>query len=241
MRIIHLDTVDSTNRYCELLDLTQVEEFTIVCADEQTAGRGQQQHTWESERGKNITFSLVLHPDFLPIGHQYQLNKAVALGIADYLRAEGIADTAIKWPNDIYAGSHKICGTLIANKLKGGRFESAICGIGLNVNQTRFSDWIPNPTSMQLCTRKEYDTAEVLVQLTDSIAQRYQQLHHNDPSINNDYLSNLLNLNREATYRYHEREIRATITDVNRYGHLMLNTREGEEITCQLGEIQLVR
>ena len=35
--IITLDSVESTNRYCELLDLAEVEEFTCFRAIEQTA------------------------------------------------------------------------------------------------------------------------------------------------------------------------------------------------------------
>ena len=58
-------TLPSTNQYCELLDLSQTEEFTVIRALQQTAGIGQRGNHWESEAGKNLTFSLILKPDSL--------------------------------------------------------------------------------------------------------------------------------------------------------------------------------
>ena len=85
MKIEKFDTLPSTNQYCELLNLSETEEFTVIVARTQTAGIGQRGNHWEAEPGKNLTFSLVLKPTWLPIADQYQLTKAVSLGIADYL------------------------------------------------------------------------------------------------------------------------------------------------------------
>lgn len=104
------DSLESTNKYCELLDLTAVGEFTVVCAREQTAGIGQWGNVWHSEPGKNLTFSLVLKPTFLPFEQQYMLTKAVSLGVVDCLiplLPEG-QEVSIKWPNDIYIGMRKV-------------------------------------------------------------------------------------------------------------------------------------
>ena len=240
MRIINLDTIDSTNKYCELLNLETVEEFAVVNAKEQTAGHGQHGHHWESEALKNLTFSMILHPQFLPVSDQYEINKVLALGLTDYLKSAGIADVCIKWPNDIYVNHDKICGTLVENKLRGSCFHSAVCGVGLNVNQTIFPDWIPNPTSMRLTTHTEFNTDTVLTELCDKVIDRYEQLRANlHKKIDNDYLSNLKNLGVETAYLYHGEKILATILGVNRYGHLLLSSASHGNLTCQMGEITL--
>lgn len=241
MEIIHLDTIDSTNRYCELLDLDQVEEFTIVYADEQTAGKGQQSHVWESQTGKNLTLSLILHPTFIQIPDQYQLHKALSLAVVDLLKALGISNLHIKWPNDIYVADKKICGILVANKLSKNILQSSICGIGLNVNQTEFPAWVPNPISISQITHQKYDLPLLLSQLAQCLMSRYQILKRGElQHIDRDYMDCLMNLGVEKKYLYQSETILATITGINRYGHLLLKTSKQEGISCQMGEISLI-
>ena len=85
MTIVKLDSVESTNKYCEALNLAQVEDFTCYWALEQTSGIGQRGNHWEAESGKNLTFSLVLHPTFLPAERQFKLTQALSLALIDFL------------------------------------------------------------------------------------------------------------------------------------------------------------
>ena len=246
MDLRFFDSLESTNQYCELLDLSKVGEFTVVCAREQTAGIGQRGNHWHSAPGENLTFSLVLKPDFLSVENQYLLTKAVSLGIVDWLDSclpEGCR-TSIKWPNDIYVGDRKICGVLISNRVQGNRLSATIVGVGLNINQTDFPDWIPNPISMKLVTGKQTPLEGALTGVAGAIAERYKQLHgalpDNTGELDKAYLSRLLNLGRESTYLYHDKIIRAVITGVNRFGHLELLTAEGNTLVCQLKELKYV-
>ena len=240
------DSLESTNQYCELLDLATVEEFTVISTREQTAGIGQRGNCWNAEPGKNITFSLVLKPVFLPMEDQYMLTKAVSLGIADWL--DGVLPQGqrvyIKWPNDIYVGDRKICGVLISNRVQRSRLAASIVGVGLNVNQTEFPDWVPNPTSLELITGREMATEEALKGVVDAIESRYRQLQATFPDQTEEmdaaYLSRLLNRGRECTYLYHDKEIRAVVTGVNRFGHLELATAEGGTLVCQLKELKFI-
>ena len=66
-QIIRLAETDSTNNYLrEQCAKTGLPEGSLVIADFQTAGKGQVGNSWESEAGKNLMFSLLLYPDFLP-------------------------------------------------------------------------------------------------------------------------------------------------------------------------------
>lgn len=238
MNIQYFSELASTNQYCELLDFSRIEEFTVICARAQTLGKGQHDHQWESQPGKNLTFSLILHPWFLPFADQFMLTKVLSLGLCDCLHTLiPEAQVHIKWPNDIYVGKHKICGILVSNRTKGDLISSSICGIGLNVNQTHFPSWVPNPTSLALLSNQEYELEQLLEQLLHHIETRYHQLQSHDSRLNTDYLLHLMNLHTQATYLYQGSTIQATIEGITSYGHLQLRTSEGELLTCAHGEI----
>ena len=240
MKIHRLASVPSTNRYCEALDLAEVEDFTCYWALEQTAGIGQRGNHWESATGQNLTFSLVLHPTFLSADRQFKLTEALSLALVDFISIFNFQFSIhIKWPNDIYVGGKKICGTLVSTRLVGNSIASAVCGIGLNVNQCDFPDWVPNPTSLALLTGKEYNLEILLRQLLVCIEKRYNELKSGfDPEP--EYLAHLLNLGSRARYIYNEEEIVATITGVDPHGRLLLTVDDGRRISCGMKEISLL-
>ncbi len=250
-KIEKLDSVESTNKYCEALDLAEVEDFTCYWALAQTAGIGQRGNHWEAAPGKNLTFSLVLHPTFLPADCQFKLTETLSLALCDCLKdLQDPKDLKVKWPNDIYVACKKICGTLISIHISnpslprrgaGGEavISSAICGIGLNVNQTDFPDWIPNPTSLALLTGKEYELEPLLEKLLTCIEKRYNDLKAGiDPEP--EYLAHLLNINVPAHYIYNEEEITATLTGVDPHGRLLLTVDDGRHISCGMKEISFL-
>lgn len=168
------DTVDSTNTQL-MNDRDVLPDHSVYAALFQTAGRGQKGNRWESRAGENLTFSILLKPADLPATEQFILSQVIALGLVDYLAAEGVAAT-IKWPNDIYAGDRKICGTLIENTLADGRIAASVAGIGLNMNQREFDPSLPNPTSLSLQTGRTYEVKEELPKLLACIFHYCDQL-----------------------------------------------------------------
>ena len=108
------ETLDSTNKYLENIDTSTVDEGYIVRAEHQTSGVGQQGNIWQSQANKNLTFSMLLKPTFLPIADRYMLTKAISLAMVDFLKAVLPNNfISIKWPNDIYAGNRKLAGVLV--------------------------------------------------------------------------------------------------------------------------------
>jgi BirA family biotin operon repressor/biotin-[acetyl-CoA-carboxylase] ligase len=187
--ILHFKTLPSTNDKLMELLLQGCEEGTVVAALKQTSGRGQQGARWESEEGMNLTFSVGLHPTFLPAECMFYLSKAVSLGVVDYLKKEKI-EAAIKWPNDIYVGDEKIAGMLIEQRISGELISQSAVGIGLNVNQKEFAH-APNATSMLRCDGKERDIASALNELVSCILVRYDGLRSSSSNIDADYMRHL--------------------------------------------------
>lgn len=245
--LIKLETVDSTNRYCGRMDLPNVSEFTTVWALRQTDGVGQRGNHWFSEAGANLTFSVVLHPVFLTPARQFELTKAISLGVSDWLISligdytrSADSEVSIKWPNDVFVGGRKICGILIENRI-GVRYETAICGIGLNVNQTVFGAGAPNATSLKAITGREYGLARQLQGVIECLQRRYDVLlaagGSGSQQLDGDYLNRLLNLGVERRYIYKGSVISATITGLSPWGHLLLTTDDGSRLQCAMKEI----
>lgn len=162
MKIIKLDAIASTNTYLRQLSTTEtLDDFTIVVTDLQTAGRGQMGTSWNSESGKNLTFSVFKKISCLEKEEQFYISMATSLAIYNALKYFRIPKLVIKWPNDILSENKKICGILIENVIKNSKMTAAIIGIGLNINQTVFEE-ILNASSLKNITGIHYDLNEVL-------------------------------------------------------------------------------
>ena len=165
--LLHFPILDSTNNHAaNLLAKSTPMEGTVIFTTHQVAGKGQYGSSWESEAGKNITLSVILHPSFLAVHHQFMLNKAIALGIFDMIcQYINPSRVYLKWPNDLYIDNKKVGGILIQNSLKGSQINNSIIGIGLNINQTVFKGNAPNPTSFTLITGQSYSIDELCAYL----------------------------------------------------------------------------
>lgn len=175
-QLVFMPECHSTN--LELQRLLQEKgspEGLVVITDNQTSGRGQRGNTWESEPGKNLTFSIGLKPHFLDPKTQFYLSMVVSLGLVDCLKSLlSETEVKIKWPNDIMLHGKKTCGILIESQLVGQRLDRSVIGIGLNVNQESFS--LPMATSLSAASGRIYDLNEVFSLLLEMLEARYRQL-----------------------------------------------------------------
>lgn len=196
------ESLKSTNTFASLsLKEKELPEGTVICADFQTAGKGQPGKRWESEKGKNLLFSVILYPSSVSPDNQFLISMIISLGICDFIR-EIVPEVKIKWPNDIYIGNDKIAGILIENYITGKIIDSCIAGIGININQEKFSHDIPNPVSLKIITGKESDTRTSLGKLLVCLDKRYKQLLYGDRElIRDEYTSMLYRAGEWHTYR----------------------------------------
>jgi BirA family transcriptional regulator, biotin operon repressor / biotin---[acetyl-CoA-carboxylase] ligase len=241
--IIELETVGSTNLYAEELLVSQnVSNGTVIFAIEQTSGKGQGDNSWESEPGQNLTFSLVLFPGFLPPERQFQLNKAITLGILDYLNRFPLGqEVVIKWPNDLNVGNRKIGGILINNTISGNLFVSCVAGIGININQKVFGPDIPNPVSLKQLTGYTIQLKEALQAVLECIDVHYSQLLAGNFSLlDREYRRNLLGYDLWADYIVNNMVKKGRILDVDESGKLLLETANGPILSLLHGEIGFI-
>ncbi len=158
---IKVSQTASTNTYLSRLAAT-LPGGTVIYTPSQTAGRGQKGNSWESEDGKNLTFSMLVKYPPVKARDQFYLSEAAALAVVEALTAQAGEGFAVKWPNDVYWHDKKVCGMLIENSLDGSDIATSIVGIGININQERFLSDAPNPVSLINITGHEHDLMAVL-------------------------------------------------------------------------------
>ena len=175
MEIITLDATTSTNEY--LLSQNTQDNLCVV-TDYQSAGKGMGTNVWESERGKNLLFSLLVHPLWLGIQKQYLMSmvQAVSLweALSDYV--ENPTLLTIKWPNDIYYKDCKLSGTRIDLNLQGMKIQDMVIGTGVNVNQLQFTGTAPNPVSLSQISGLTYSLSQILSSIIDAFERNYALL-----------------------------------------------------------------
>ncbi|QGW27151.1 biotin--[acetyl-CoA-carboxylase] ligase [Phnomibacter ginsenosidimutans] len=156
------DTINSTNMYAmQCIREGMAVHGSVYFAHEQTQGRGQWGKKWWSEPGENIQLTMVLQPLQLAPSQYFRLSAAIAAGAYDFLHHHAQGGWNIKWPNDLYWGDRKAGGILIENVMQQNQWRWAVCGIGINVNSTRFDPALPNPTSLSLVAGRRFN-AELL-------------------------------------------------------------------------------
>jgi BirA family biotin operon repressor/biotin-[acetyl-CoA-carboxylase] ligase len=235
--LIALDETDSTNAQAQqLLAMADPPEGTVIYAHHQKAGKGQRGANWESEERKNLTFSILLKPQFLTAKNSFQLSKVIALGIIDHLSSFLKMDFKIKWPNDIYFLNNKISGILIENTLRGQQISNAIVGIGLNINQIKFIN--SQAISVKKITGTEQPLEQHFYLLCASIEKRYLQLKSgNNAVIDKDYLEALYGYNLPGNYRSGTREFSAKIIQITEEGKLILKEHDGLQKSYDFKEV----
>lgn len=237
---LFLEEVHSTNDYAiDLIAKSNPLEGTVIKTYNQHAGNGQIGRTWFSDVGKNITLSIILYPTFLSPAESFHLSMALALAcretVAHVTQSENVA---IKWPNDIYVNRSKIAGLLIQQNILGQRIQSAVLGIGLNVNQDNFPSSIPNPISIYNICKKTFDLVEIEKLLLDRFAYWYGLLKKGEISrIKREYLNQMYQRGEEVIfYKKNGEECNGELIGIDENGRLVLSI-EGHLNYYSVGEI----
>lgn len=226
MRIIRLEEVDSTNTYVSR-HASELESGCVVVAECQTAGRGQRGNSWESEPGKNITFTMLLRPNAFLANRQFSISEAVSLSIVEALREMCGVDAKVKWPNDIYVGDKKLAGILIEHAIMGREIMHTIVGVGLNVNQNEFKSDAPNPISLCQILGETVDCRLLMEHVCNRIESKVAMLTEDDAKelIHRDFLTHLW---RNDGGEYLFRDVASSeiysgkIDDVEMTGHILI-------------------
>lgn len=164
----------------------------VVVAEGQTKGRGRLGRDWISQRGKDLTFSVLMRPSLAP-AQAHLLSLSVALAVSEVLETipglqEQAGTVGIKWPNDVLLGEKKVCGILLEGSMDVDRLRWVVAGIGVNVNSDPTAvrgagaEWLgrPSPTSLKVCLGHSVPRAPLLADLLVRLTKRWAELEATD-------------------------------------------------------------
>ena len=209
-KIIHIEETDSTNRWLK----AHGEGTMVVVADYQTAGKGCGTNSWESERGKNLTFSMLIHPTDIPASQQFRITEVVSVALCEVL---------------------EICGVLIENRLQGNVIVDSIIGIGLNVNQTEFVSDAPNPVSLRQLLGREIDREALLHDFLETL-----ETVSSSETTYSAYRNKLFRMGKQAVFSDETGRFEGTIQDVETDGRLLIKDLSGQARRYAFKEVQFV-
>jgi len=185
-KLEYLNEIGSTNTYLLAEAIREADlwpDFSVVVTDNQTAGRGRMDRSWEAKAGQSLAVSVLLRPDEYGIRHfgWLPLLAGVAMrnAVASLIDA---AEVSLKWPNDVLVNGEKISG-ILAEVLPDGK--GVIVGAGLNLLQSKDELPIPTATSLALHGVSGFGLDDVLVRYLAGFSRMYQEFNQalGDPNL----------------------------------------------------------
>ncbi|WP_250278818.1 biotin--[acetyl-CoA-carboxylase] ligase [[Clostridium] colinum] len=238
--IYFFDEITSTNEYAKKLADDKVEEGALVVANCQTNGKGRLDRNWVSNKGEGIFLSLILRPN-IELFSIVQITLLAGICICNAIKKVTNLDAKIKWPNDIIINNKKVCGILTEVTAQVDNVSYIILGIGINVNNKKFSDELENKaTSIFLETGKNVERQKLIAMLLKEFENKYFiYKKEKDFSIFlEEYKSLCINLDKQAKVIYNGQEILGKVLDISNLGEIIFET-DNNILKIVSGEVSL--
>lgn len=241
MKLIKLDAIDSTNEFLKgLSNKEDLENFTVVTAENQTKGKGQMGAVWNSEVGKNLIMSVLVKDFLTEINEIFNLNIAVATAVITALKKQNIPDLSIKWPNDILSANKKIGGILIENSIKSDGTILSIVGLGLNVNQTNF-EALPKASSLAVVVGHELNKEELLSTIVTQLEVNVKESKQNPTSFRQQFVDLLFKKGEPMPFtNQKEEKFMGIIQGISLIGKLQVLLEDDSMAEYDIKEIQML-
>ncbi len=234
----HFLTIASTNTWAkEHVEDFELDEMTLVTADEQTSGRGRFKRVWCSPAGLNIyaTFCFYIGVDRSDIGHVPQLLAISATEVLEQLNFIPL----VKWPNDILIKGKKVAGILCEIVMHEDK-RCVVCGIGLNVNMPLHQlQKIDRPaTSLLVEGGQEMNVEMVLKSITTIFGNNLDEfLKSGFDSFFSDYQEHsYYKKGEEVKFNDNQEIVKGKFHSLNKDGTMTLQLNEGVLRTFYAGE-----
>lgn len=164
--IKYFSKLNSTNQTAKELSKRGEKQWTVVMAEEQTAGYGKRKAVWFSPKG-GLYFSVILPKS--QIEDLQTITVLAAFIVAKIIKDEFSLDTLIKLPNDVLIGRKKVAGILTEN-IVGKTVKSSIIGIGLNTNIDKLpGDLAKKTTSLKIELGRKVDNKKILNKIVQGL------------------------------------------------------------------------
>lgn len=227
---IYCDEIESTNT--ELLAGKQQykKTGTVLLAEKQLAGKGRKDRTWQSARGLNLTFSILLMKDVLSGININHLNLAASLAVASAIENLHQLKTELKWPNDVLIDKKKVSGILTETSIKGTKIERVVIGFGINLNQLVFQgDFNFPPTSLKMELGINIDRENLLAEILNNFEELLLDLESKPKAILNEWRNKCQMIGDKITIKENDKVKTGIFHDIDDDGFLLLKRADSIE------------
>ena len=227
-KIIRFKAVSSTQDTAKRF-IHEKEELAIA-SYRQTRGRGRVSRTWYSPTG-GMYLSFLLFPKT----RISSIPLLASLTIVRVLENYDISKIEILWPNDVLLKGRKVCG-IICEQHK----NAIICGIGLNVNISDFTQGLPNTTSLMLESGKEYDIDELIENVVGMFNPLYKELQEKGLKVK-EVLNYVKGIGESVDIVTSKDHVRGTVFDIDEDWALLLRDDTGIIRKFYYGDVRKLR
>lgn len=240
-RILHLDTVNSTNDVLKSLAEQGAKEGQIVVAEEQSAGRGRRGRRFSSPKGKGIYFSYLLRPENLNASVS-TLTPRAAVAVARAIQKVSGIYPRIKWVNDLVIHGKKVCGILTEMAMEKGKIRHVILGIGINVNQAAedFPEELSEiATSLSIEAGEIFSRERLIEELVKELDEMWGGMETTEEEYLEEYRSRCVTIGKDICVISGNSRRKARAILVNEDYSLQVEYEGGERENLNSGEVSV--
>jgi len=227
------ESVDSTNDELRRRAMDGAPSHSVVCALEQTKGRGRRGRSWVSQPG-NLFCSILMKPR-IPIAEASKSSFVSALAIHDAIKeavGDFDCDVTCKWPNDVLIDSYKVSGILLETQACPGSNEPDWLIIGIGINLAHSPADTPYPSGYINAYRDTPldppEMLEILLQHFQLWWERWETLGFQ--AIRNAWLERAKGIGDEIVVNLSQESISGIFETLDHDGALVLRTTQGQRL-----------
>lgn len=236
LKIIKLESVDSTNTYLKSLAEKGESEGCVVTARHQTMGRGRRGKSFFSPSDTGLYMSILVRPE-ISVDDSLFITSMTAVALSRAIEAVCDKKCGIKWVNDIFIDCKKVAGILCEGSFDhtADKVNYVIVGIGVNLCQPK--EDFPHELREIATSLGEDDIGDELFEkILTEFFNLYEQLPSHD--FLNEYKERSILLNKRIEVLGNE-TVLGTALDIDDKCRLILKTDNGEIKVISSGEVSV--
>ncbi len=239
-KVIVLDDIDSTNNYLKKLAEDGEKENTVVIAKHQSGGKGRMGRSFFSPKS-GLYMSILLRPNFSAEKSLF-ITTATAVAVSDAIDSLSDKSSSIKWVNDVFIDSKKVCGILTEASID---FETsglsyAVVGLGVNLYHPAdgFPEDIKNIAGTVFDSEISGDEkAKFAAEIINGFFNIYNNFENSD--FMKRYKSKSFILGKKINVIKGDKKIPATAIDIDDEARLLVEYETGERESLFSGEVSI--